>query len=88
MPEAFDVKKLVTSPFTGLYWVKSVMYGLGIGMLIFVAYGLYKAYIKRPEPTTEQKADVIYNRYYQPRQTFGCMRFIPEPTPEKKGQVK
>lgn len=72
MPELFDIKKLLTSPFTGMYWVKCTMMGLGIGMLIFIGYGLYKAYVKTPDPTTTQSAGNIENHYHNPRVTFGC----------------
>jgi hypothetical protein len=72
MSEAFDIKKLLLSPMTGLYWVKCSMIGLGIGMLLFVGYGLWKAYIKKPDPTTAQRAETINNYYHQPKSTFGC----------------
>jgi hypothetical protein len=72
MSEPFNLMKLLSSPFTGLYWVKCTMIALGIGMLGFVGYGMYKAYIKASPHTTEQNARVINNCYYQPRSTFGC----------------
>jgi hypothetical protein len=73
MSEPFDWKKLLTSPFTGLYWVKVTMMGLGICMIGFVLYGMYKAYIKKPLPNTTQNADKIENYYYEPRHWgFGC----------------
>jgi hypothetical protein len=59
--EKIDIKKAVTSPFTGLYWVKSLMYGLGIGMLIFVGFGLWKAYFKKPDPTQTIHAETGSN---------------------------
>jgi hypothetical protein len=82
MAEPFDIKKLLTSPFTGLYWVKVIAIGAGIFFLVFDGYGLYKAYFKKPDPTTTQKADTINNKYnyYQPKQTFGCMHVYPEGT--------
>lgn len=70
--DQFDIKKLLTSPFTGLYWTKSLMIGLGIFCIVFVGYGLYKAYIKKPLPSTDQKAEVINNYNNQPHATFGC----------------
>jgi len=48
--EKIDLKKAVTSPFTGLYWVKTIMFGLGLACLFFVGYAVYKAYFKKPEP--------------------------------------
>lgn len=49
--------------------------GLAIAAVVFIGYGLYRGYVKKPEPTTTQKADKIvnYNYSYEPRQTFGCM---------------
>lgn len=72
MSEPFDIKKMLLAPFTGLYWVKCLMIGLGIGMLVFTGIGLYRGYFKKPEPTTTQKAERIDNFYYQPKSTFGC----------------
>ena len=48
------------------------MIGLGICMIAFTGFGLYKAFIKKPLASTDQKADKIYNYYHQPRVTFGC----------------
>lgn len=72
MSEPFDIKKLLTSPFTGLFWVKCTMIGLGICMIAFTGYGMWKAFIKKPEATTEQRAEKIINYYHQPKSTFGC----------------
>lgn len=73
--DIFSIKKLAKSPFTGLYWVKTIMMGLGLAFLIFVGYGVYKAYIK-PEPTTTQHAEEIINKtdnhYNQPKAYLGC----------------
>lgn len=49
--ESFDIKKMVASPFTGLYWVKTVMFSLGAVVLFFISFAVYKAYIKKPEPS-------------------------------------
>jgi hypothetical protein len=70
--EKFDIVKMATSPFTGLYWVKVIMFGLGLCMIGFVGYGVYKAYFRTPDPTTDQNADLIVNHYPEPRATFGC----------------
>lgn len=72
MSEKFDIKKLLSAPMTPLYWVKSTMFGLGIGMLVFVGYGLYKAYIKLPPPTTDQHAEAISNYTTPVKVYFGC----------------
>ena len=72
MAEKFNIVKLLSSPFTGMYWVKSTMIGLGVFMIAFTGFGLYKAYIKKPDPTTEQKAEKIINYNSSPKSTFGC----------------
>jgi len=70
--EGFNLSKLLSSPFTGLYWVKCTVFGLGIGMILFVAVGMWKAYFRRPDPTTTQRAETIENHYNTPKATFGC----------------
>lgn len=76
MADQFDIKKLVTSPFTGVYWVKVVMFGLGIGCLAFIGYGVYKAYFKKPLPTTTQQGQRDnFNYVLEPRSYFGCQNF-------------
>lgn len=72
MSEPFSLIKMFTSPFSLLYWVKCLMMGLGIFMIAFTGYGLYKAYIKKPLATTDQRAEQICNYYNQPRVSFGC----------------
>lgn len=57
MSEAFDIKKLLKSPLTGLYWTKTIMFGLGITVLLFVGYAVYKAYVKKPESTQTIRAE-------------------------------
>ena len=59
--EKFSIKKLVASPFTGLYWVKTSMYGLGLAALFFIGFGLWKAYFKKPEPTQSIHAEAGSN---------------------------
>jgi len=58
MEEKFDLKKLLTSPFTGLYWTKVVMIGLGLIVLLFVGYAVYKAYVKKAEPSQRQETTI------------------------------
>jgi hypothetical protein len=73
--EKFNLIKAITSPFTGLYWVKTVMFSLGAAALLFIGYGVYKAYFKKPPHTTEQNAEAIYNYNYTPKMFgFGCIR--------------
>lgn len=55
--EQFDLLKLLKSPFTGLYWVKSVMLGLGIYVLIIVGFAVWKAFFKKPDPTNTQNIE-------------------------------
>jgi hypothetical protein len=59
--EKIDIVKAATSPFTGLYWVKTIMYGLGLAMLVFVGFGIWKAYFKKPEPTQSIHAEAGSN---------------------------
>lgn len=75
MSEKFDIKKLLSSPMSGLYWVKCFMIGSGIFILLTVGYAIYKAFIKKPLPSTTQQAEQITNHYYtlEPKQTFGCI---------------
>ena len=47
--ESFDIKKLLKSPFTGMYWVKSVMLGLGILAILMIVFTVYKAFFKKPQ---------------------------------------
>lgn len=76
--EKINLVKAITSPFTGLYWVKTLMYGLGLAALVFIGLGVYKAYFKKPLPTTTQSAEHIINYNYTltPHQTFfGCANY-------------
>lgn len=61
MSEAFSITKLAKSPFTGIFWLKCIMFGLGIGCLAFIGWGVYKAYFKTHDPTTTQQAEQINN---------------------------
>jgi len=72
MAEPFSLTKLVSGPFTGVYWAKVASMIFGICTLLFVGFAVYKAYIKKPEATTNQRAEQIVNYYYQPKSTFGC----------------
>lgn len=62
--ESFSIKKLALSPFTGLYWIKVIMFGLGLSALFFIGYGVHKAYFKKPLPTNTQTAKEIVNNTY------------------------
>jgi len=55
---AFSILKLVKSPFTGLFWVKTMMYIFGMAFIAFVSYGVYKAYFKKPPPTQAQNVNI------------------------------
>ena len=59
--EKIDIKKAVTSPFTGLYWIKTLMYGLGLLALLLVGYAIYKAYVKKPDPAQTIHAETGSN---------------------------
>lgn len=71
-PEPFNIIKMLSGPFTGVYWAKILSIGFGLIIAAFVSFAVYKAYFKKPEPTTEQRAEKIINHYYQPKSTFGC----------------
>jgi hypothetical protein len=68
MSEPFDIVKMLSSPFTGIYWVKVVMLSVGIFILLGVGYTGYKAVTKS---TTAQEAESIVNHYYTPTAHFG-----------------
>lgn len=87
MSESFDPIKMLSAPFTGLYWIKCMMIGLGIFMILFTGYGLWKAFIKKPDPSTNQRAETINNFYHQPRSTFGCATVKVYENKSKKGEV-
>jgi hypothetical protein len=72
MSEPFNLVKLISGPFTGVYWAKILSIGFGLVLATFVGFGVWKAYFKKPEPTTSQRAEQIVNYYYQPKSTFGC----------------
>lgn len=69
---AFSVTKLFSGIFTGDYWGKLIAFGLGFIVLGFIGFAVYKAYVKKPEPTTNQRAETIVNYNHAPRITFGC----------------
>ncbi len=48
--EKIDLVKAIKSPFTGLYWVKVIMFSLGASAILFIGFGVYKAYFKKPMP--------------------------------------
>ena len=74
MSESFDVVKLIKSPFTGLYWIKVIMLGLGLFIVLGVGYTGYKAVLK---PTTKQDAQTIINHNYQPVAHIGGCASVP-----------
>jgi hypothetical protein len=52
MPEEkISLTKAASSIATPLYWVKTVMYMLGMLAIIGLGYAVYKAYIKKPLPS-------------------------------------
>ena len=73
MSEPFSLIKMLSGPFQGVYWAKVVMYGFGLGFLVFVSIGVWRGYFKKPADTTSQSADSMVNNYYQPKAgMFGC----------------
>lgn len=69
---AFSITKLFAGLFTGDYWGKLIAFGLGFIVVGFLSFAVYKAFVKKPEPTTTQKAEMIVNYNNQPRISFGC----------------
>lgn len=66
MSDVFSITKLAKSPFQGIFWLKCIMFGLGIGCLVFIGYGVYKAYFTIV-PTTTQSAEQIINPTLSPK---------------------
>ena len=62
MSEPFSVRKLLTSPFTLMYWVKVVMIGGGIIFLFFVGNAIHKEYFKPKPPTTTMGTVGVVNQ--------------------------
>ena len=54
---------------TIIKWVLGAVGGLAIAWAIYA--GIIRP-ITKPNPSTAQKADTIYNYYNQPRVSFGC----------------
>lgn len=54
-------------------WVGAVIGGLVIAWAIYA--GVIRP-VTKPNPTTTNKADVIYNYTITPRHTFGCSAFL------------
>ncbi len=53
MTEPIDIKKAVTSPFTGLYWVKTIMYGLGLSVLLLMGFCVWHTFFKKTPATQD-----------------------------------
>jgi len=71
--EKFDIVKMFSGLFKPVHWAKTIMFSLSAGCIIFIGFGVYKGYFKKPEPVTEQKAEIIKNHYHQPKMMgFGC----------------
>jgi len=55
--EGFSIKKLLLSPFTGLYWTKTLMFSGGALVILIIVLSIYKTYFKRPEPVQTIRAE-------------------------------
>ena len=73
-PEPISLMKMIKGPFTGVYWIKSLMLGLGIFVILIIGYAVYKAYFKRPAPSQTQQINAqdgsqvkVENHYYNDR---------------------
>jgi hypothetical protein len=49
--EGIDIKRVVKYPLTGIYWIKTLLYGLGLATIFFIGFGVYKAYFRKPLPS-------------------------------------
>lgn len=53
---------------------------IGVGVLVLViGWAIYAGIIRpvvKPNPSTANQAEVIYNYTIQPRSTFGCSAFL------------
>lgn len=54
-------------------WAIGVIGGLAIAWAVYA--GIIRP-ITKPNPSTQQKAETIYNYTIQPRHTFGCSAFL------------
>lgn len=74
MAEPFDVAKMISGPLTPVFWIKTILFGLGLAFLGMVGWAFYVAYFAPEDPTTTQnnRAREIIYYYPEPRATFGC----------------
>lgn len=49
--EKIDLVKAIKGPTTGLFWVKTILYGLALSAILLVGWAIYKAYFKKPSPS-------------------------------------
>lgn len=92
--EKFSAAKLVKSPFTAMYWIKTIMFGLGLAFLIGVGYCVYRVVVK-PLPTTTQQAQQITNievnnpedTFFMGLKLFGLKLGVSKPTIKTMKQV-
>ena len=72
MSDKFDAVKMVTSPFTGMFWLKCLMFFLGICFIGMVAWSIWKTYNPDDTTTSYNRAAVIVNHNPMPKGSFGC----------------
>ena len=72
MAEPFSLAKMLGGLFTGVHWAKTISFGMSAALIVFLGIGVWRGYFKKPLPTTDQRAETIYNDYYQPQPRFGC----------------
>lgn len=70
--EPVSLTKFFSGMLTGTHWAKTISFGLSAAFLIFVSIGVWRGYFKKPLPTTDQRAENIYNYHYEPTPHFGC----------------
>lgn len=54
MSGPFSWGKLLSSPFTGMYWIKVIMFAFGMSFIGMVGWAFYKAYFAKPAETQQQ----------------------------------
>lgn len=72
MAEPFSLAKMLGGLLTGTHWAKTISFGMSGALIVFLGIGVWRGYFKKPLPTTDQRAESIYNYHYEPTPHFGC----------------
>lgn len=76
MPDPITLTKAVTSLVTPKYWVKVIMIGFGIAILVFAGVGVN--FVFNPKPTTKNEAEQITNNHYEIKPLLGGCATVKE----------